>query len=516
MEYNALLFSAHEPVPLFRSLISNTLVSAFAFLISAVVPLLLVPVLIAQYGIVEYGLIVLARILLPIGTFAIFDFGNSEIATQSVAQARHDGDWLCAGRKLRSLATYTLITGVSVATALALTAPWLTTLLNVPTQSRFGFELLIWCTAAAFPLLLTAMAADGVLKGFEAFRRLRSVDVGNAAAFGVIAFSVAYARLPFQWIGLAFIFTLSTRAIVVLALALAQLKARGARLAPPTAADRAQVRSRGYVMAGNRLLSASQSLAAPVVIGAFLGPSAVGLFDIITRIPRFVKAVTGLMSAAVLPLSARLDASNDHAGMRRLGEFGLLGAAAVTAPICAWGAIFSEPLLRIWIDETYAIHWGWQAFLFLVPLANVMTGFGGGALLSRTHVVARLNLIAFAQIVLQYVLALAFMHLYGERAFILGQVIAVIATFPLQMRVIKQEKQLRWAEYSRIVALVVVFGALVALGLSVHAGDWLDSLFDLALSVAVWMTLAGLGCWFLLLRSTERAALLSLLPFGKK
>jgi len=495
----------------FRSLITNTLISGFAFVVSALVPLLLVPLLIGSFGIVQYGIIVITRILLPTGTFAIFDFGNSEIATQAMAQARHDDDWLRAGRTLRCLGKYTLITGLVVGLALFAGAHFLGELLNVPPEYQESFARIVIATSLAFPLLLTATIGEGILKGLEAFRRFRTVDVSNAALYGLLALAIIWRGLPFAWVALAYIFTMTLRAAVILTIALRMLRQRGVRFLVARPEERADVRRRSLAMAGNRVLSATQAQGAPMLISALLSPSAVGLYDVITRVPRFFKSVTGLMNAAVLPLSARLDAANDEAGMRRLGELGLLAVSIATAPICAWCVVFSEPLLRLWIDAHFASFWVWQAIMFIVPLANAMTSFGGGALLSRTHVVKQLNLVALVQIVLQFALALTCMRWFDERAFILGQCVAVLVTFPVQMYIIAREKQLGLPAFRRIFAMVASLCAATAAGLAFHFGSFVQSPVTLIASFALWLGATALLIWLALLHASERRAILGML-----
>jgi O-antigen/teichoic acid export membrane protein len=307
---------------------------------------------------------------------------------------------------------------------------------------------------------------------------------------------------------------MALRALTLLVLALLLLRRRGAHLLPALPQEQAGVWHRAMVMAGNRALSSMQSQVAPLVISALLSPSAVGLYDVMTRVPRFLKVVTGLMNAAVLPLSARLDAASNDAGMRRLGELGLLGVTIATAPICAWGVVFSEPLLHLWIDAHIASYWGWQAVMFCIPLANALTSFGGGALLSRTNVVKQLNLIALAQITLQFALALFCMPWFEERAFIIGQCTAVLVTFPFQMRIIAREKQLRADAILRIAALVGTLCVAIAVCLAVNLGAVVRSPLTLAISLAVWCGLVYTAIWFRVLRAQERSAAWGLLPLN--
>src|SRR6516165_5816371 len=105
---------------MFRHLLINTIASAAAYGAVSIVGFLLVPVLVGHYGLKEFGFIVLARLFLPTGVLILFDFGFSEIASQSVARARETRDWDGAAADLQILFAMALV--VSAALALCLIA----------------------------------------------------------------------------------------------------------------------------------------------------------------------------------------------------------------------------------------------------------------------------------------------------------------------------------------------------------------------------------------------------------
>ncbi|MHC2844430.1 hypothetical protein [Bradyrhizobium diazoefficiens] len=71
-----------------KRLVQNTVISALAFGVAALLGLLVIPLIIRTWGVTEFGLIVISRLLLPGGMMAVLDLGLSEVATQVVARAR--------------------------------------------------------------------------------------------------------------------------------------------------------------------------------------------------------------------------------------------------------------------------------------------------------------------------------------------------------------------------------------------------------------------------------------------
>jgi O-antigen/teichoic acid export membrane protein len=497
-----------------RRLAVNTFITGTAFLVTGFVPLLLVPLFVAQYGVADYGLLVLVRLLLPTGALAFLDLGKSEVSAFAVAQARHDGDWARCGRRLTVLLWLAAGIGVTAAALLAVSSGALASLFHVSTASRPGFDAIVLATSAVFPALLAALVADGIVKGFEDFKRLRLIEVATTFAYAAAAVAVVLAALPYQWIAFAYLGYALVRAALVAVQATRLLASQRATLQRPGADDWREVRRRCAPLGVNRAIGVVQGYAATLLIGALLGSAAVGIYDLVTRIPRFLKVVTGILNSAVLPTVLRLDAAADRAGVRRVLDLGLLGVVCIVAAVVAWGMSFSEAILRLWIGDSYARLWQWQALMFAWPLANAMTSFTCGALLGRPHFVHSLNRIALAQIVLQLALSFALLPLWREQAFVAAQIAVVLASLPLQLRLVARECGLAAADFKRHATVVALFALAVATCLSLGLSGGIANRLELVLSLVAWMVVSAAAIVFGVLSNIERAKLLSM--FGRQ
>jgi len=108
-------------------------------------------------------------------------------------------------------------------------------------------------------------------------------------------------------------------------------------------------------MLGAKLIGVLQNQIASPLVGLLLGPAAVGLYDAVVRLPRFVKSLFGLISSTVFPLASRLRSDNDEGGTGKLAYYGILGAVLVTWPTAIAAAIFSKPILGFWVGTS---DWG--------------------------------------------------------------------------------------------------------------------------------------------------------------
>lgn len=494
---------------MFRSLIVNTAISALAYLTISLVGLIVVPVLLNAYGLTLFGLIALARVWMPTGALGLLDLGVGDTATQTVARARPSDDWVWAYGQLAALTVIALTIGLAAGVSLHLGAETIARLLNVPGGEALIFSQVLRWTALFLPLLFVGLVAEGIVKGFEDYRTVRAIEVFASLLYGGMAILIALGGGVYQLIAYAALGANVARAIAALlavwrCLRTARFEGFG-QLGVASVFCECWRRTR--LMAANRLLSTLQVQAAAPLVGVFVGPAGVAVYDILVRLPRFAKSVLGLINSAVLPFAARLEAAARTDELRLLGSAGLPIVAAVTMPPLVAAAAFSRPLLAVWLGPSLVDYWRWQSLMFAVPLMTVLVSFGATALMSRQTVLARLNRYLAIQFGLQLAVSLALVGMLAERAFIAGQLAAVAMTFFWQMRLVFREQSLGMEDAKRLATIMAVGGALaVAVLPLVGKIDGFVGLVGggVAFVSAYWLLLA-----FLLLDRKQRASLLN-------
>ena len=445
---------------MFAALFRNIAISAVAYAAVSGVALLLAPILIAAFGLTGFGQIVIARLFIPNAALGIVDFGTSEIATQIVARARRDDDWEEASATLSVLAAATLAMGISAGLALALAAPYIPAWMSVVAAQRAGLTTVLMVTAMLMPLLFASLLFEGILKGLEDFKAQRGCEVLAALSYGTAAIACVRMDLGIDAVCYALLLSLVIRLAFAGTVALKRLGRERRRLRRWSTAHRTFVVGWARIMAVNKLLGALQTQAAPPIIGFLFGPAAIGAVDALSRLPRFVKAVLGLLNSTVLPLAVRLEAGADHVQVKRLGGMGLVVIGMIVfAPLSAAMAL-SEPIVRLWLGRELAPHWPWQALLFVVPIANTLSGFGGAILLARAQAAMAMNRIVLYQVALQLALGLALSPWLAEWGFVLSQVVAVLLTFFFQMRLIRREIGFGRDVVHQLVVGIVATGAV--------------------------------------------------------
>ena len=491
---------------MFRLLAANTAISAVAYLTISAVGLLLVPVLLGSYGLVAFGLITLARLFLPTSGLAFVDFGFSEVATQAVAQARADNAWDRAGADVTLLAVAAIATGLAGGALLFVAGGRIAAAFDVPPEHHAAFVTVLHITGAALPLLFVSLVLEGVVKGFENYAMQRACEVAGSFGFAGAALIAVRLDQGFEVVCYALIGAQLLRAALVAMSAVRSGTRAGLGLRGWSARSISDTFRRCRLVASAKVLGTIQTQAAPLLIGALVGPAAVGVYDVLSRLPRFAKAVLGLVNATLLPVAIRLETARDTANMRRLGETGILIILLVTVPPIVAGMAFAPAILGVWIGPVLRHFWPWLTAMFLIPLLTVLVSFGGNTLFARPAAFYRMNIYTLIQLVAQFAVGLALTGWLHERAYILGQVVATALLFPWQMRLIVREQDLGrivyfWLFRSTLLgAAVGTAGALVA--------PLVRTPFELGIAGLAWM--AGhfvLGCFFVASRGQREAAL---------
>jgi hypothetical protein len=148
----------------------------------------------------------------------------------------------------------------------------------------------------------------------------------------------------------------------------------------------------------------------------------------------------------------------------------------------------------------------WMGLGFVVPICAQYLAFGNVMFLTRTDVQSRLNRLMIYQLAVWAAVAVATLHLFDERALILGQVVANAVILPLQVGTVSRALQLDSHRLLR--ALLVQAAILVVLGLLLlKLAEYLaiDGFWGLGLAIASFCVVSWTAQFFLVLEDRQRA-----------
>lgn len=492
---------------MFSRLLRNVAVSAVAYGVISGVGLLLAPFLISIYGLAGYGQILLARIFLPNAFFGLLDLGIGETTIRAVAHARARNDWHPCGATLALLISLAGGISIMIGGAVAGLAPFLPGWLGIAADQQAGFTNVLLLTAILQPFLFFSLIAEGILKGLEQFKNLRSCEIASALFQGVSAVTLGIMDFGPNWIAASLLASLIFRFALVTTIAVRQLGRHHMRLRRWSPANSQDVFRWTRLMMGSKFLGTIQHQLASPLIGLLIGPAAVGAYDAAVRLPRFSKTVFGLLSTTVMPLSASLRATNENDQIARLGYYGILGAYSLTAPFAIFAMFFSQAILSLWLGAAVAQYWPWQSAMFLIVLLNVPLSFGSAILLADHAASQAMLKLTVLQVLLQSVGALALLGTLHQWAFVLAQTVSVCLVFPMQLRLLHDRLglpgRLAWSMLRISLWAIAIWGSAAWFFPGVH-GVW-ELLSILAIGTSVFI--AGMPA--LTMDREERAFIIS-------
>jgi O-antigen/teichoic acid export membrane protein len=442
-----------------RRFLQNTAISAVAYGLAGVLGLFAVGMIARSYGLAVLGLIVLVRAFLPTGFLGLIDFGVSETTIQAVARGRV-GDLVSANERVSLLTFIAGLTGIIAGVALWVGAAPLASIFKVAPDQVEAFVSIIEITALVLPIAFLGLVAEGALKGFEYYGWLRVTEVGSNIAYVAAVYVLAWRGGSFEWLAYSYLATIVAKYLILAIVVYRAARHASMRFCAWTVPIRQEVFHRCWLMLNNRIGGTLQQTAPPLAIGALFGPIEVGSFDLITRLPRFLKATMAPLYAAILPVSTHIDEMTDMRRLQMLGRSGLVLPAAIVIPVLIVVALFSEDILRVWVGPQHTDQWPWLALSLCIPGVTVMLGAGQAALMVRSDFMRINTRLMYLQVFTQYAITFVFLYWLKERAFILGWTISYVAFAPAIANTMLSEMNLPislfWQQLARLAIVTAV------------------------------------------------------------
>ena len=259
----------------------------------------------------------------------------------------------------------------------------------------------------------------------------------------------------------------------------------------------------------------------PFLIGLLLGPAAVGTYDALVRLSRVSKIVVGLLTSALLPVASDSTSEAVQPRSSGWGELGLVVLPMFTVPPLAAASILSPDIMLIWIGPLLVPYAFWMGLSFLIPICTQYLAIGSVIFLTRTDVQVRLNLLMGLQLLIWALISATTLHLFAERALILGQVVGNLFVLPWQIGILRRALGLDRRRFLRAAgtqAAILIIGSILLSILAAYIQ--FDSVIKLALVAGLFCLITWIAQYFLVLEKRHRAIfpevghLMGLVPKG--
>ncbi len=429
-----------------RRIVRNTAANAVVQAATMLSTLIFLPLLVRSFGLPIYGVMVLST---SVSGYAILlDLGVSATLVRMVAERTAIADHRGVSRAVFSAAGIYSVLGVTVALIMFVLGLFAGSLFKVSPSEADLLRTLLWIGAATQLWYWPTSAARDALSGLQRY------DLIAMVALGIVLVDVAgtiYVLVSHQ----GPVVLISIRAIEVVAASilniglLAGLLPGAARRISASVADvKAILRSGSAIFALQIAQVMSRQQTDRVVLGVFLGPAAVALYEIAAKLNSLISTFIGLTVSAVLPVAAELNAGEQHGALRSLFLRGTKIVATLAAPLVTILIAIAAPFIAAWCGPGYERAVPVAQVLLLSQVLLPLYQLGDQILIGkdkfRLWVPGGLT-IAFANVILSIVLV----KTLGLIGVAIGTLSAVVLEFPWYAAVFGKEMNLPIGEWLR-------------------------------------------------------------------
>lgn len=239
-----------------------------------------------------------------------------------------------------------------------------------------------------------------------------------------------------------------------------------------------------------------------VFILMFLNTTYLGIYDLIIKIPRFLKTLGGIVNGAILPAVSTLSALKNAATINILFKSGIILYLFVLIPIIFGCVYFSSSFFHLWLNNTTYHHYMQTYMIWTV--ATLYIAFGGTILFGMGKELAFFKNISWLMtvicIIATYIFLTIGMKLYG---LILGQLVGFIllpVIFYKYSLIFNLDRQF-FVKNGKLLALVIVPFSIFSI---VPKDFYESSFYHLFLAFCFWSLIYWLFIYALVLNVNER------------
>jgi O-antigen/teichoic acid export membrane protein len=247
----------------------------------------------------------------------------------------------------------------------------------------------------------------------------------------------------------------------------------------------------GWIIA-NQLIFYTDS----VVIGAFLGASAITFYAIGGSLITYGRNVVSLAVDTLYPSAARLDSRNDMAGLRELQILGTKIALLISLPLCLGFLFLGKQFIILWMGKEYAISAMYLSIL-TIPQFTSMSQYPSALILAGMARHKPLAYLAFSEGVINLALSIILVRKIGIVGVAWGTVVPhlintgiIIPLYTLRTLKMNLSEYLLKAYLRPVLCSIPVAAACYALSRLVESPSWLMFGAEVLVVCSVFMLLS--------------------------
>ena len=497
-----------------EKIVKNTLYSGISSIIMGIIGFFLLPFMIAKVGVVEYGLVGISNIFAMSGYISILEMGFQSSMAVYIADYYSQKEELKICQLVNSVMIIFIVSGsVLMILGIILSDFFVTYLLKIPDIYRSSFNTMLCLIFSSYVIQFPTIALAGLFQGLQRFDILKGVQtltviiaalsiilllnhgfdytviiISNLASF-IIQFILfllfSFKKVPFLKISHKYFSLKIIKEIFIMT---------------------------KYLSIGN--LSSLISIHTPrILIGLFLGPILMTSFEVVMRLPRFIKVQLGFLNSAVMTAASELKATNQNEKIRELFLRGLRYQFIIAFPVIIGAMFFAREFLRNWVGQEFENLSGLLQFVLIWNLITPIVNYGASILVGMNKELKRLMMLHVTTTAMGLILSLALIWHYELHGVIIGYAGSFILMFPWYLYIYLNEFRLKYPKFIKEIVSVIIISIIPA-GIMFLTNRLMptEGLLMLAVKGSILCLLYLCILYALILNSQDRLTIARLIP----
>ena len=385
------------------------------------------------WGINAYGFFILFRLLTPLGYLNVFDFGMIESNIRNVSYYKS------STKNIREVGfiglSYFIILGIIISLFIFIFGDQIFSLLGITNLQADDYRtinnLVIFSALIQTPLFLM-LYFESILKGYEQFKALRVLEIVTmlACIFLIYLFSLfdnTMERFLYAFYGLLLLKMLS------LFLFIFKWYPNIFFIKLPSKKIKNDVFSHSSTLGIGKFISTTLDNFPIVMLSIVFGPAVSGIFDVIMRLPRYIKVIMGSVNTALIPYVSSLNDLDFSKTKEKIVSSATKYQIYFFIPFLVLCLIYSEQILFFWIGDQYINYTNEMQLCFIVPILISLIGASSSSSMSNQKILKKLNYINFLRLAIYFIISFILINFMSLTAFIYANIISYIVSLILQI-----------------------------------------------------------------------------------
>jgi len=500
-----------------KKIIKNSLYSAFSSLSSGIIYFFLLPFILSKIGAMEYGLVGISNIFSMSGYVSLLELGFQSSISKYVSEYNAKKE----DRKIKEIVTSSLIIFICLSIIFCLLGFFLSGILvekvlSIPEEYRSSFKTALVLVFISYLFQFPAVVYAGLFEGLQRFDILKGCQIFIAvftAAGIILSLSMKYNYMAI------IVVTLLGSALQLLVYIYMSFKIT------PLVAIRLKYFSLNsireiwaiskYISIG-KISSIIYHNTPRLLIGMLLNPVIMTSYEIVTRLPKFLKVSLGFINAVVMPAASEVAALDRKENLQKLFSQGIRILQFLMFPIILGVIFYSEQFLYVWVGREF-IHLKWLLILMLIwNLMVSYISYGGSILLGMNSRVKTTTALSVAGTVLSIIVTLILARSFQLEGIIIGYVLGTVVVLPLYLKIYLQELQLEIVPFVKeVFSYLVVVIAPIFVSLIIDNLILDNNVYTFLLKMIIWCFVYWIVEYFVVLNAQDRSNIMFYKLYGR-